>query len=149
MDSEGKPFRMLVFRGSPKSSRKSMRHIDEMREEDEAALAFQNNGNPHHCRKMPKVLLIFIYLLLCGRMHCNLCLSKMHLYLSLVCPCLKCSSILTISTATEFVSLGITIGSRNVSIKCLIFVVLLAKTFLSCCQGRELDYISSLSWNQQ
>lgn len=59
LDSEGKPFRMLVFRGSPKSSRKSMRHIDEMREEDEAALAFQNNGNPHHCRKMPKVLLIF------------------------------------------------------------------------------------------
>ncbi|KAI9074064.1 hypothetical protein K1719_043956 [Acacia pycnantha] len=29
---------MLVFRGSPKSSRKSIRHIDEMREEEAAAL---------------------------------------------------------------------------------------------------------------
>ncbi|XP_061341423.1 cell division cycle 20.2, cofactor of APC complex-like [Gastrolobium bilobum] len=52
LNSEGKPFRMLVFRGSPKSSRKSIRHIDEMREEE--AAAFQNNGNQHHYRKMPK-----------------------------------------------------------------------------------------------
>ncbi|KAJ1389057.1 WD40/YVTN repeat-like-containing domain superfamily, partial [Sesbania bispinosa] len=52
LNSEGKPFRMLVFRGSPKSSRKSIRHIDEMREEEAAAL--QNNSNQHHCRVMPK-----------------------------------------------------------------------------------------------
>ncbi|RDX71030.1 Cell division cycle 20.1, cofactor of APC complex, partial [Mucuna pruriens] len=53
LDSEGKPFRMLVFRGSPKSSRKSFRHIDEMREEEAAAM--QNTSNQHHChRTMPK-----------------------------------------------------------------------------------------------
>ncbi|KAF5732262.1 cell division cycle 20.5 cofactor of APC complex-like isoform X1 [Tripterygium wilfordii] len=35
LDSEGKPFRMLVFRGSPKSTRKSIRLIDEMRKSEE------------------------------------------------------------------------------------------------------------------
>nr|KYP53626.1 Anaphase-promoting complex subunit cdc20 [Cajanus cajan] len=53
LDSEGKPFRMLVFRGSPKSSRKSIRLIDEMRQEEAAAL--QNTCNQHHYpRKLPK-----------------------------------------------------------------------------------------------
>lgn len=62
LDSEGKPFRMLVFRGSPKSSRKSIRHIDEMREEEAAALL--NSNNQHHYRRMPKVLLISVCILL-------------------------------------------------------------------------------------
>ncbi|CAJ1967840.1 unnamed protein product [Sphenostylis stenocarpa] len=53
LDSEGKAFRMLVFRGSPKSSRKSIRHIDEMREEEAAAL--QNTSNQHpYSRRLPK-----------------------------------------------------------------------------------------------
>ncbi|KAK7344768.1 hypothetical protein VNO77_14800 [Canavalia gladiata] len=52
LDSEGKPFKMLVFRGSPRSSRKSIRHIDEMREEE--AVAFQKTTNQHHYRRMPK-----------------------------------------------------------------------------------------------
>ncbi|KAF7822428.1 cell division cycle 20.2, cofactor of APC complex-like [Senna tora] len=52
MDSEGRPFRMLVFRGSPKSSRKSIRHIDKMREEE--AMAFQNSTNQHQSRRLPK-----------------------------------------------------------------------------------------------
>ncbi|XP_028791174.1 cell division cycle 20.5, cofactor of APC complex-like [Neltuma alba] len=52
LDSEGRPFRMLVFRGSPKSSRKSIRHIDEMREEEAAAL--QNSTNQHRIRQLPK-----------------------------------------------------------------------------------------------
>ncbi|KAK7279055.1 hypothetical protein RJT34_24099 [Clitoria ternatea] len=52
LDSEGKPFKMLVFRGSPKSSRKSIRHIDEMREEE--AATFQNASNQHHNRRLPK-----------------------------------------------------------------------------------------------
>ncbi|KAJ8772496.1 hypothetical protein K2173_027673 [Erythroxylum novogranatense] len=52
MDSEGRPFRMLVFRGSPKSSRKSIRHIDEMRKDDSEALS--NVVKPHHPRRLPK-----------------------------------------------------------------------------------------------
>ncbi|KAK4280031.1 hypothetical protein QN277_011710 [Acacia crassicarpa] len=52
LDSEGRPFRMLVFRGSPKSSRKSIRHIDEMREEEAAAL--QSSTNQHRIRQLPK-----------------------------------------------------------------------------------------------
>ncbi|XP_057429909.1 uncharacterized protein LOC130723017 [Lotus japonicus] len=43
---------MLVFRGSPKSSRKSIRHIDQIREADAAAL--QNNRNQPRPREMPK-----------------------------------------------------------------------------------------------
>jgi len=59
LDSEGKPFRMLVFRGSPKSSRKSIRYIDEIREEEAAAL--QNISNQHHSsRRLPKVLFISV-----------------------------------------------------------------------------------------
>ncbi|KAK2454084.1 cell division cycle 20.2, cofactor of APC complex [Trifolium repens] len=52
LDSEGKPFRMLVFRGSPKSSKKSIRHIDQMQEEDAAAL--RNSGNQRLPRRLPK-----------------------------------------------------------------------------------------------
>ncbi|KAJ7974860.1 cell division cycle 20.2, cofactor of APC complex-like [Quillaja saponaria] len=52
LDSEGRPFRMLVFRGSPKSCRKSIRHIDEMREEE--ALALENNTKPNTFRRLPK-----------------------------------------------------------------------------------------------
>jgi len=58
LDSEGKPFRMLVFRGSPKSSRKSIRYIDEIREEEAAAL--QNISNQHSSRRLPKVLFITV-----------------------------------------------------------------------------------------
>ncbi|XP_059625309.1 cell division cycle 20.2, cofactor of APC complex-like [Cornus florida] len=43
LDSEGRPFRMLVFRGSPKSSRKSVRLIDEMRRSDEENLNYRIN----------------------------------------------------------------------------------------------------------
>ncbi|KAK6926232.1 WD40 repeat [Dillenia turbinata] len=46
LDSEGRPFRMLVFRGSPKSSRKSIKMIDEMRRDD--SLDF------HVCTKKPR-----------------------------------------------------------------------------------------------
>ncbi|KAM7272478.1 hypothetical protein ACFE04_027141 [Oxalis oulophora] len=46
LDSEGKPFRMLVFRGSPKSNRNSIRSIDEIRsieeEEEEARIKGRN-----------------------------------------------------------------------------------------------------------
>ncbi|KAK1409241.1 hypothetical protein QVD17_35767 [Tagetes erecta] len=52
LDSEGRPFRMLVFRGSPKSSRKSIRYVDEIRRDDE-----ENFGNKNHMnqeRKLPK-----------------------------------------------------------------------------------------------
>ncbi|GAU30518.1 hypothetical protein TSUD_18980 [Trifolium subterraneum] len=52
LDSEGKPFRMLVFRGSPKSSKKSIRHIDQLQEEDAAAL--RNSGNQCLPRRVPK-----------------------------------------------------------------------------------------------
>jgi cell division cycle protein 20 (cofactor of APC complex) len=59
LDSEGKPFRMLVFRGSPKSSKKSIRHIDQMQEEDAAAL--RNSGNQCLPRRLPKVVFISNY----------------------------------------------------------------------------------------
>ncbi|KAI4351186.1 hypothetical protein L6164_005566 [Bauhinia variegata] len=52
LDSEGRPFRILVFRGSPKSSRKSIRHIDEMREEEMVAL--QNSTKKNQFRRLPK-----------------------------------------------------------------------------------------------
>ncbi|XP_019184380.1 PREDICTED: cell division cycle 20.5, cofactor of APC complex-like [Ipomoea nil] len=39
LDEEGRPFRMLVFRGSPKGSRKSIREIDEMRRSDEESFS--------------------------------------------------------------------------------------------------------------
>ncbi|KAH7516885.1 hypothetical protein JRO89_XSUnG0155900 [Xanthoceras sorbifolium] len=52
LDSEGRPFRMLVFRGSPKSSRKSCRLIDEIRREDAEALKNSTRQSRH--RKLPK-----------------------------------------------------------------------------------------------
>ncbi|KAL3524093.1 hypothetical protein ACH5RR_016927 [Cinchona calisaya] len=50
LDIEGRPFRMLVFRGSPKSSRRSSRHIDEMRRSDEEIIA----GDSKQQRIFPK-----------------------------------------------------------------------------------------------
>ncbi|KAL9420529.1 hypothetical protein AB3S75_038159 [Citrus x aurantiifolia] len=50
LDSEGKPFRMLVFRGSPKSRRKSYRLIDELRREDAEAL--RNSTEQIQCRRL-------------------------------------------------------------------------------------------------
>ncbi|XP_024982446.1 cell division cycle 20.5, cofactor of APC complex-like [Cynara cardunculus var. scolymus] len=52
LDREGRPFRMLVFRGSPKSSRKSIRYIDELRNSDEEL--FNHNISPNQQRKFPK-----------------------------------------------------------------------------------------------
>ncbi|KAK0588678.1 hypothetical protein LWI29_004069 [Acer saccharum] len=52
LDSEGRPFRMLVFRGSPKSSRNSCRRIDEIRRED--AEAMKNTTKQSPLRKLPK-----------------------------------------------------------------------------------------------
>ncbi|KAK0588610.1 hypothetical protein LWI29_003181 [Acer saccharum] len=52
LDSEGRPFRMLVFRGSPKSSRNSCRGIDEIRREDAEALKNTTKQSPR--RKLPK-----------------------------------------------------------------------------------------------
>ncbi|KAG2699159.1 hypothetical protein I3760_07G180000 [Carya illinoinensis] len=52
LDSEGRPFRMLVFRGSPKSSRKSIRLIDETRREEEEALDNSTKDNQFRC--LPK-----------------------------------------------------------------------------------------------
>ncbi|KAI7749315.1 hypothetical protein M8C21_023650 [Ambrosia artemisiifolia] len=52
LDSEGRPFRMLVFRGSPKSSRKSIRYVDEIRRSDEDN--FKNKSHINQQRKLPK-----------------------------------------------------------------------------------------------
>ncbi|KAI8031020.1 Cell division cycle 20.2, cofactor of APC complex [Camellia lanceoleosa] len=52
LDSEGRPFKMLVFRGSPKSSRKSLRLVDEMRRSEEKAFNHTNNAKQH--RNFPK-----------------------------------------------------------------------------------------------
>ncbi|XP_023888921.1 cell division cycle 20.5, cofactor of APC complex [Quercus suber] len=51
LDSEGRPFRMLVFRGSPKSSRRSIRHIDEMQRQEVEALDYSTKQNQF--RKLP------------------------------------------------------------------------------------------------
>ncbi|KAL3341813.1 hypothetical protein AABB24_026037 [Solanum stoloniferum] len=51
LDVEGRPFRMLVFRGSPKSSRQSTRLIDEMRRSDKE-IPLQTNENRRY-RKFP------------------------------------------------------------------------------------------------
>lgn len=50
-DSTGRPFRMLVFRGSPKSTRKSIRLVDEMRREE----AMDKNTHKDRYRSLPKV----------------------------------------------------------------------------------------------
>ena len=54
LDVEGRPYRMLVFRGSPKSSRKSSRLIDEMRRSDEDKT---NTRDSNKNRSFPKVKL--------------------------------------------------------------------------------------------
>ena len=69
-DSEGRPFRMLVFRGSPKSSKKSIRFLDEMQQQDEAEALHNKNIKQFQYRHLPKVLisggfsLKLVYLLL-------------------------------------------------------------------------------------
>ncbi|KAM5556965.1 cell division cycle 20.5, cofactor of APC complex-like [Rosa sericea] len=50
LDSDGNPFKMLVFRGSPKSSRKPLRCVDEMRRSDD----FDSNIKPTQLRSLPK-----------------------------------------------------------------------------------------------
>lgn len=55
LHSEERPSRIMVFRGSPKSSRKSIRFVDEMRQEEAAML--DTDGKKTHYRCIPKVLL--------------------------------------------------------------------------------------------
>ncbi|RVW98234.1 Cell division cycle 20.5, cofactor of APC complex [Vitis vinifera] len=55
-DSEGRPFRMLVFRGSPKSSKKSIRFLDEMQQQDEAEALHNKNIKQFQYRHLPKDL---------------------------------------------------------------------------------------------
>ncbi|GMY06487.1 cell division cycle 20.5, cofactor of apc complex [Fagus crenata] len=52
LDSEGRPFKMLVFRGSPKSSRRSVRLIDEMKREEVETLDI--SPKQYQFRKLPK-----------------------------------------------------------------------------------------------
>ncbi|PON71073.1 Guanine nucleotide-binding protein, beta subunit [Parasponia andersonii] len=52
LDSQGNPFRMLVFRGSPKSSRRSIRCVDEMRRDEAEELHSKNNK--YKFRSLPK-----------------------------------------------------------------------------------------------
>ncbi|KAA8533941.1 hypothetical protein F0562_031458 [Nyssa sinensis] len=56
MDSEGRPFRMLVFRGSPKSSRKSVRLIDELRRSDEESFNYSTKQYRHFPMKETWIL---------------------------------------------------------------------------------------------
>lgn len=54
LDSDGNPFRMLVFRGSPKSNRKPIRYVDLMRQDEAKELdSSVKNVQP---RRLPKVL---------------------------------------------------------------------------------------------
>ncbi|KAF3630912.1 putative ATP synthase subunit delta', mitochondrial-like [Capsicum annuum] len=53
LDVQGRPFRMLVFRGSPKSCRQSTRLIDEMRRSDEEVPLKTNDTRRY--RKFPLV----------------------------------------------------------------------------------------------
>ncbi|XP_062092255.1 cell division cycle 20.2, cofactor of APC complex-like isoform X3 [Humulus lupulus] len=52
LDSQGNPFRMLVFRGSPKSSRRSIRCVDEMRRDEAEELHSCNKE--YQIRSLPK-----------------------------------------------------------------------------------------------
>ncbi|KAK6262063.1 hypothetical protein QUC31_007879 [Theobroma cacao] len=52
LHSEERPSRIMVFRGSPKSSRKSIRFVDEMRQEEAAML--DTDGKKTHYRCIPK-----------------------------------------------------------------------------------------------
>lgn len=58
MDSEGRPLKLLVFRGSPKSSRKIVRHIDEMQKMEAEEL--KNTTRKSQLRSMPEVALLFL-----------------------------------------------------------------------------------------
>ena len=48
---------MLVFRGSPKSSKKSIRFLDEMQQQDEAEALHNKNIKQFQYRHLPKVLI--------------------------------------------------------------------------------------------
>ncbi len=50
---------MLVFRGSPKSSRRSVRLIDEMKREEVETLDI--SPKPYQFRKLPKVIVIVFF----------------------------------------------------------------------------------------
>ncbi|KAI3746505.1 hypothetical protein L6452_08939 [Arctium lappa] len=45
LDREGRPFKMIVFRGSSKLSRKSIRYIDELHNSDEELFNHNNNSS--------------------------------------------------------------------------------------------------------
>lgn len=60
LDEEGRPFRMLVFRGSPKGSRKSIREIDEMRRSDEESFSCTDVNKQF--RAFPKVNILAVLL---------------------------------------------------------------------------------------
>ncbi|XP_050221666.1 cell division cycle 20.3, cofactor of APC complex-like [Mercurialis annua] len=53
-DAEGRPFKMLVFSGSPKSNRNSINHIDQMRRDDAEALRISNPNQNQCLRRLPK-----------------------------------------------------------------------------------------------
>ena len=48
---------MLVFRGSPKSSKKSIPFIEEMQQQDEAEALYKMNTKLSQLRRLPKVLI--------------------------------------------------------------------------------------------
>ncbi|XP_030492144.1 cell division cycle 20.3, cofactor of APC complex-like [Cannabis sativa] len=52
LDSQGNPFRMLVFRGSPKSNRRSIRCVDEKRRDEEEEQ--HSHNKKFHIRSLPK-----------------------------------------------------------------------------------------------
>lgn len=56
LDSEGRQFRMLVFRGSPKSAKKSIPFLDEMQQRDEAEALQEKTIKQFQRRPLPKVL---------------------------------------------------------------------------------------------
>lgn len=60
LDSEGRPFRMLVFRGSPKSRRKRNYVIDEMRRDIDAEV-LSNGIKQHESRRLPTVSTGFVF----------------------------------------------------------------------------------------
>ncbi|MBA0689446.1 hypothetical protein Goari_007175, partial [Gossypium aridum] len=49
LDSQGRPFKIMVFRGSPKSSRKSIRFVDELRQEVAAIFEKDCKQTPYRC----------------------------------------------------------------------------------------------------
>lgn len=70
LDTEGRPFRMLVFRGSPKSSGRWIRLIDKMRNDDAEALR-NSNKQYQSPRQLPVVLFLLFRSLVSFSMHRN------------------------------------------------------------------------------